>query len=73
VHLVSTFEVLTENIVSSAVLHGITSQEKNSYASFVGYDYSPGKAMMTGERINHRTMLGFKFQLLPRIKAVLTL
>jgi len=43
--------VLTENIVSSAVLHGITSLKKTCYATFVGYDYIPGEAMMMGERV----------------------
>ena len=51
-HLVGTFEVLTENILSSGELHGGTSQKKNCYATFVGYDHNPGKAMMIGERIN---------------------
>jgi hypothetical protein len=51
VNLVGTLEVLTENTVSSAVQYGVTTQKKN-YATFVGYDYSPGKAMMMGKSIN---------------------
>ena len=54
-----TFKVLTENTLSSAVIHGVTSLKKHCYATFVGYDYSPGEAMVIGERVKPLTMLGF--------------
>ena len=36
VYLGGTFEVLTENIVSCAVVHGFTLQKKNCDVTFVG-------------------------------------
>jgi hypothetical protein len=64
---------LTENIASSALIHGVTSHKKNCNATFIGNDDRPGKLMMMGERIRLLNMLGFKFQLLPRIEVILSL